>query len=113
MASGAKTAAECAMPAGAADIVVDAGGSHQFDLGHLRREGAVPLVRLLLETAGCDGPALWRVRVEKKVACTATTRPVAVLGNKPWCCYLKIKPGDNNTAHFCSLLMPDGQQGAV
>ena len=23
----------------------------------------------------------------------------------------KIKPGDNNTAHFCSLIMPDGLRG--
>ena len=24
---------------------------------------------------------------------------------------MKIKPGDNDTAHFCSLLMPDGYRG--
>ncbi len=96
-----------------ADITLEAGGSHQFNLGHLRREGALRLVRLLLREAGYNKPATWRVRVEKKFGCGPETRPMTIVGAKRWCCYLKIKPGDNNTAHFCSLLMPDGYQGEV
>jgi hypothetical protein len=91
-----------------AEVIIEAGGDHQFDLGHVRREGAERLVRLLLHTAGYRKPLQWGVRVEKKIGCGPETRPVTVVGAKPWCCYLKIKPGDNDTAHFCSLLMPDG-----
>jgi hypothetical protein len=93
------------------EIALDAGGDHQFNLGHLRREGAGRLIRLLLQTAGYRRAVRWRVRVEKKFGCGAETRPVTVVSSKPWCCYLKIKPGDNNTAHFCSLIMPDGFRG--
>jgi hypothetical protein len=95
----------------AATIVLEAGGDHQFDLGHLRRQGAIRLIRLLLHTAGYRQPITWHVRVEKKIACGPETRCVTVVGSKPWCCYLKVKPGDNNTGHFCSLLMPDGFRG--
>ena len=89
---------------------MEAGGDHQFDLGHLRRQGAVRLIRLLLQAAGYRAPS-WRLRVEKKFACGAETRPLTVVGAKPWCCYLKVKPGDNDTGHFCSLLMADGHRG--
>ncbi len=71
------------------------------------------LVRLLLQTAGYRKAVSWRVRVEKKINCGAETKPITVVGSKAWCCYLKIKPGDNNTAHFCSLLMPAGYRGEV
>src|SRR5205807_4181716 len=94
-----------------AEVTLERGGDHRFDLVHLQREGAQRLVRLLLQTAGYRKPLSWRLRVEKKIACGAETRAVTVVGSKPWCCYLKIKPGDNNTAHFCSLLMPDGYRG--
>lgn len=96
----------------AAEIVLESAGDHGFDLGHLRREGGEELVGLLLREAGYDG-LRWRVRVEKKVPSGAETRPVAVVGHKPWCCYLKIKPGDNDSGHYCSLLMPDGLRGEV
>lgn len=95
----------------AAEIALEAGGDHQFDLGHLRREGAIRLIRLLLQTAGYRQPISWHVRVEKKIACGPETRSVTIVGSKPWCCYLKMKPGDNNTGHYCSLLMPNGFRG--
>src|SRR5215203_3413168 len=93
------------------EIHLDAGGDHQFNLGHLKREGATRLIRLLLQTAGYRRALRWRVRVEKKFGCGPETRPITVVSSKPWCVYLKIKPGDNNTAHFCSLIMPDGYRG--
>ena len=62
-------------------IDLEAGGSHQFDLGHLRREGAVRLVRLLLQAANYRAAVPWRVRVEKKFACGPETRPVVVVAN--------------------------------
>src|SRR5262249_22712582 len=93
------------------EVILDAGGDHQFNLGHLRREGAGRLIRLLLQTAGYRRALRWRVRVEKKFGCGPETRPVTVVSSKPWCVYLKIKPGDNNTAHFCSMIMPDGYRG--
>lgn len=92
------------------EIIFVAGGDHRFDLNHLRRQGGEDLVRLLLREAGHEAH-VWRVRVEKKFACGAGTRPVSVVGSKPWCCYVKVKPGDNNSGHFCSLLMPDGLNG--
>ncbi len=94
-----------------ADVTLEAGGDHRFDLDHLRRQGAVRLVRLLLHMAGFQKPETWRIRVEKKFGCRAGTRPVSVVGARKWCCYVKIKPGDNNTGHYCSLLMPGGYQG--
>lgn len=94
----------------AAEVVIESAGDHVFDLGHLRREGGEDLVCLLLREAGYDDRC-WRLRVEKKITCGAETRPVATVGCKPWCCYLKIKPGDNNSGHYCSLLMPDGLRG--
>src|ERR1700682_459466 len=96
-----------------ADVILETGGSHGFDLGHLRRAGAIRLLRLLLREAGYHKPVPWRVRVEKQFACGPETRPLTVLSAKPWCCYLKIKPGDNNTAHVCSLLMPSGYRGGL
>ncbi len=95
-----------------AEVIIESAGDHAFDLAHLRREGGEELVRLLLREAGHHGHC-WRLRVEKKIACGAETRPVVVIGAKPWCCYLKIKPGDNNSGHYCSLLMPDGLKGEV
>ena len=93
------------------DIRLEAGGDHKFDLAHLRRQGVVRLLRLLLWTAGFRQPATWHLRVEKKFACGPETRAITVVGAKPWCCYVKVKPGDNNTGHFCSLLVPAGQRG--
>jgi hypothetical protein len=95
------------------EIILEAGGDHQFDLAYLRRQGAIRLVRLLLYVAGYRAALTWRIRVEKKIACGAEMRPITVVGAKPWCCYLKIKPGDNNTGHFCSLLMPNSYRGEV
>lgn len=99
------------LPPAHAIVSVESGGSHQFDLGHLRRQGAVDLVRLLIQTGGYRQQRTWRVRVEKKISCGAQTLPVTVVSAKAWCCYLKVKPGDNDTAHFCSLLVPDGYRG--
>ncbi len=96
---------------GLANVTIAGGGDHQFDLPHLRREGAVRLLQRLLQAAGYHQRMPWHVRVEKKIHCNGETRPVTVVGAKPWCCYVKIKPGDNNTAHYCSLLMPDGFRG--
>jgi hypothetical protein len=93
-----------------ADVSIESAGDHAFDLTHLRQEGGADLVALLLAEADITEGS-WRLRVEKKFACGAETRPVAVIGAKPWCCYLKIKPGDNNSAHSCSLLMPAGFRG--
>src|SRR5262245_24038492 len=93
------------------EVVIESAGSHVFDLGHLRRQGGEELVQIALRLAGYDR-SLWRVRVEKKVTCNSETKPLTVVGWKPWCCYLKIKPGDNNSCHYCSLLMPDGYRGA-
>lgn len=90
------------------EILIEAGGTHQFDLNHLRRQGAGDLLRLLLAEAGLSARGPWRARVEKKITGGPATRPVSVLVARPWCVYMKIKPGDNDTAHFCSLLMPDG-----
>ncbi len=89
-------------------IPIEAAGTHQFDLGHLRRSGAGRLIRMLLDEAGFPVLLPWRLRIDKKIHCGGQTRAVTVVGSKPWCCYLKIKPGDNDTAHLCSLLMPDG-----
>jgi hypothetical protein len=95
------------------EVTLEAGGDHHFDLRHLRAAGTERLLQLLLRTAGYRKHLRWRVRMEKKLSCGPETRAITVVGSKPWCCYLKIKSGDNNTAHFCSLLMPDGFQSAA
>jgi hypothetical protein len=93
-------------------ITIESAGSHAFDLGHLRRQGGEELVRRLLTRAGLDDGLPWRLQVQKKLFCNGETPPVRVVdGPKKWAVYLKIKPGDNNSCHYCSLLMPPGLQG--
>lgn len=89
-------------------VTIEAAGDHSFDLKHIRRQGAVDLVATLLEAAGVDRRKKWRLRVDEKTTCTSHTMPVSVTISKPWCVYIRIKPGDNNTSHRCSLLVPDG-----
>jgi hypothetical protein len=93
-------------------VTIESAGDHVFDLGHIRRQGGEELIRLLLEKAGLDLGLPWRLQVQKKIICNGETAPVRVVGEpKKWAVYLKIKPGDNNSCHYCSLLMPDGIQG--
>ncbi len=98
-------------PAVLSPITIEAAGTHRFDIPHLRREGAERLLRLLLQTAGLPLHLRWRVRIDKKITCGPQTRPISVYGYEAWRCSLKIKPGDNNTAHLCSLIMPAGYVG--
>jgi hypothetical protein len=87
-------------------VSIMSSGTHKFDLGLLRRQGAEDLVALLLEKAGIfEGN--WRVRIDEKKTCTNFTLPITVQSFKPWCIYIRIKPGDNNTCHNCSVLLPD------
>jgi hypothetical protein len=87
-------------------------GGHLFDLGHIRRQGGEELIIRLLEKAALPTAPLWRVQVQKKLMCNSETPPVRVVDEpKRWAIYLKIKPGDNNSCHYCSLLMPDGHVG--
>ncbi len=54
----------------------------------------------------------WRLQVQKKLNCNGETPPVRVVDEpKKWTVYLKIKPGDNDSCHYCSLLMPNGLNG--
>jgi hypothetical protein len=93
-------------------VKIEAAGSHAFDIGHIRRQGGEELVGKLLNEADLPDDLLWRVQVQKKLNCNSETPPVRVVGDpKKWAVYLKIKPGDNNSCHFCSLLMPPGFQG--
>jgi hypothetical protein len=93
-------------------VRLESAGSHAFNLGHLRREGGEELVERLLANAGFADDRTWRLQVQKKRLCNSETPPVRVVdGPKKWAVYLKIKPGDNNSCHYCSLLMPDGLQG--
>lgn len=90
-------------------VLLEAAGTHSFDLNHLQREGACDLIANLLTEAGYkDGRFKWRLRVDKKCNGSSHTSPINVMGRKDWCVKLKIKPGDNNTSHQCSLLIPDG-----
>jgi hypothetical protein len=89
-------------------VAIEAAGDHSFDLEHIRREGGADLVALLLEKAGVDRRMKWRLRIDEKITGTSHTDPIHITVYKPWCVYIKIKPGDNNTAHRCSLLVPDG-----
>lgn len=89
-------------------VTIETAGDHSFDLGHVQREGGTDLIASLLEAAGVDRRKRWRLRIDEKITCTSHTLPIHVTQPKPWCVYIKIKPGDNNTAHRCSLLVPDG-----
>jgi hypothetical protein len=93
-------------------VKIESAGTHFFDLGHLKREGGETLVRRLLAEAGLDVDLPWRLQVQKKLFCNSETPPVRVVDEpKRWAVYLKIKPGDNNSCHYCSLIMPDGMRG--
>jgi hypothetical protein len=93
-------------------VRIESAGDHAFDIGHLRRQGGEELVTKLLDEAALPDDRLWRVQVQKKLNCNSETPPARVVGDpKKWAVYLKIKPGDNNSCHFCSLLMPPGFQG--
>lgn len=93
-------------------IIIESAGSHFFDLGHIRRQGGEELLRLLLDKAELPLHLPWRLQVQKKLNCNAETPPVRVVDEpRKWTVHLKIKPGDNNTCHYCSLLMPDGLSG--
>lgn len=93
-------------------IVIESAGSHVFDLGHIRRQGGEDLLHRLLEAAELPLHLPWRLQVQKKLNCNAETPPVRVVDEpRKWTVHLKIKPGDNNTCHYCSLLMPNGFSG--
>lgn len=93
-------------------VTIESAGSHAFDIGHLRQQGAVELVELSLKRAGLDITLPWRVQIQKKLFCNSETPPLRVVdGPKKWAVYIKLKPGDNNSCHYCSLLMPSGFQG--
>jgi hypothetical protein len=93
-------------------IIIESAGSHVFDLGHIRRQRGEELLRLLLDMAGLPLNLLWRLQVQKKLNCNAETPPVRVVDEpRKWTVHLKIKPGDNNSCHYCSLLMPGGLNG--
>jgi uncharacterized Zn-finger protein len=93
-------------------VTIESAGTHAFDLGHLRRQGGPELIELLLLRAGLRTDLHWRLQVQKKLFCNGETPPVRIVDEpKKWAVYLKIKPGDNNSCHYCSLLMPDGLQG--
>ncbi len=93
-------------------VTIESAGSHAFDLDHIRRQGGEELVRRLLSEANLSTDLPWRLQVQKKLNCNSETPPARVVAApKKWAVYLKIKPGDNNSCHFCSLLMPPGLQG--
>jgi hypothetical protein len=93
-------------------VTIESAGSHAFDLDHIRRQGGEELIRRLLNEANLSTDLPWRLQVQKKLNCNSETPPARVVAApKKWAVYLKIKPGDNNSCHFCSLLMPPGLQG--
>lgn len=89
-------------------VIIESAGDHSFDLPHLRRSGGEELIQLLLEKAGFKILADWRVRVNEKQRCSGMTPPVSVIRYKEWGVYVRIKPGDNNTCHNVTLLIPTG-----
>lgn len=90
-----------------ARVNLEAAGDHQFDMSHLTRSGAEELVELLLEKAGLN-QNLWRVRVNKKQPCSGMTTPISVVRCNEWGIYIRMKPGDNNTCHNVTLIVPAG-----
>lgn len=93
-------------------ISIESAGDHDFDLRHIRQQGGDELIGLLLDRADLPPHLPWRLQVQKKLTCNAETPPVRVVDEpRKWAVHLKIKPGDNDSCHLCSLLMPDGLQG--
>lgn len=71
------------------------------------------MVERLLLRAGLEPSLPWRLQVQKKLFCNSETPPFRVVSQpKKWAVYLKIKPGDNNSCHYCTLIMPNGLQSA-
>ncbi len=88
-------------------VSIESAGDHGFDMAHLRRSGAEDLLQLLLEKAGFYENLIWRVRVNEKQPCSGMTPPVSVVRYKEWGIYVRIKPGDNNTCHNVTLILPE------
>ena len=93
------------------DVALETESDQPLDLSELKLQGATRLMRFLLQSAGLNAPILWRLRVEKKLQSNGESRPVTVVSSKPWCCFVKIMPANENSAHFCCLLMPAGFHG--
>ena len=71
-------------------VTLESAGTHHFDLGHLRRQGAEIMVERLLRHAGLDPELPWRLQVQKKLLCNSETPPLRVVdGPKKWAVYLE------------------------
>lgn len=88
------------------DILIESAGDHKFDIRHLCQSGAENLIRFLLVQAGYRRNLLWRVRVNEKQPCSGVTAPLSVIRYNEWGVYVRIKPGDNNTCHNVTILVP-------
>jgi len=62
----------------------------------------------MLEKAGFYEQVPWRVRVNEKQQCSGMTPPISVIRYKEWGVFIRIKPGDNNTCHNVTLIIPVG-----
>lgn len=89
-----------------AQVTIESAGDHAFNMPHLKRSGAENLILLLLKKAGFKEDVLWRVRVNKKLKCSGETQPVSIIRQNEWGVYVKLKPGDNDTCHNVTLLVP-------
>lgn len=89
-------------------VSIETAGDHKFNVPHIRRSGGEELIQLLLEKAELSVDLFWRVRINKKQQCSGLTSPVSVIRYNEWGVYMMIKPGDNDSCHNVTLLVPKG-----
>jgi hypothetical protein len=67
------------------------------------------LVKMLLEKAGYTKNLTWECRIDKMLHCSHDSRPIRIVGYKPYGVSMRVKPKDNSTVdQLCTLLIPSG-----
>ena len=93
-------------------VKVTAGGTHQYAMRQFEDAGAAELIEQTLRVAGLDTSKLWNLQVYKRIHGGPQMDPISVWGTpKKHAVILKVRPGDNDTAHMCGLLVPSGSKG--
>lgn len=67
------------------------------------------LLEFLLEKAGYTKDLEWECRIDKMQHCSPESRPIRIVGFKPFGVSLRVKPKENSTVdQLCTLLIPEG-----
>jgi hypothetical protein len=89
----------------AANVRVFSAGEHM----HADPEEAGELVALLLNRSGYTKDFEWECRIDKMKHCDSASRPIRVIGHKPYGIILRVKPHPHATTdQQMTLMIPSG-----